>query len=122
MAKETVPADQGLLNAQLAEQLTERQKSLQIVKTTTSPSGQLLDWVPIESQVPGGKIATPPPLAAARVDPLQRKSRPVTFELDASTVERGGAGTVPVVRPDISRLSSSDRSQRLPCQAWRRTR
>jgi len=32
-----------------------------VVVTTTTPGGQTLDWIPIESQVKDRKIATPPP-------------------------------------------------------------
>jgi hypothetical protein len=37
----------------------ERRKRLNVVKTTTTPSGQILDWIPIESQFPGGKVPRP---------------------------------------------------------------
>jgi hypothetical protein len=53
--------DQSRLNPELVEWLEERQKSLKIVKTTTSRGGLLVDWVPLESQVDGGKIAMPRP-------------------------------------------------------------
>jgi Neprosin len=98
-------AKQDLLNPELVQWLTERQNSLHIVKTTSTPSGTLLDWVPIESQVPGGKIATPPPVPQERVDDPLRQARPVVFELDDPAVERGPSGTVPIVRPDLSRLN-----------------
>jgi surface antigen len=53
--------DQIQLNPELVDWLKARQASLKIVKTTTTPSGQTIDWVPIESQQPSGKIATAPP-------------------------------------------------------------
>jgi hypothetical protein len=95
------------LNPELAAWLKARQASLKIVKTTTTPSGKTIDWVPIESQQPAGEIATPPPAAALSEhaeDPRQ-PVKPVTFELDDPKVERGPAGTVPILRPDISRLT-----------------
>jgi Neprosin len=98
--------DQSKLNPELTDWLQTRQKSLTIVKTTTSPSGLTLDWVPIESQVPDGKIASAPP--APVVAQAQDKKRPVgsvTFELDDAAAERGPAGTVPLMRPDLSRLT-----------------
>ena len=98
-------AKQNLLNPELVQWLTERQNSLRIVKTTSTPSGMVLDWVPIESQVSGGKIATPPPAPQARVDAPLRQVKPLTFELDDPSVERGPSGTVPIVRPDLSRLN-----------------
>ncbi|MGH9404463.1 MAG: neprosin family prolyl endopeptidase [Terriglobia bacterium] len=95
--------DRTKLNPELANWLTTRQSSLKIVKTTTTPSGQTLDWIPIESQHPTGKIASPPAVSsmpAAAAD-AQRLARPVTLELEDSAVERGPAGTVPVVRPNL---------------------
>jgi len=34
---------------------------LDVIKTTKTPSGQILDWIKIESQLPTGKVASPPP-------------------------------------------------------------
>ena len=96
------------LNPELAAWLKARQASLKVVKTTTTPSGKTIDWVPIESQQPAGEIATPPPAAAAvyeHAEDLRQPVKPVTFELDDPKVERGPAGTVPILRPDISRLT-----------------
>jgi hypothetical protein len=50
--------DQNQLIPELVNWLKVRQASLKIVKTTATPSGQTIDWVPIESQHPSGKIAT----------------------------------------------------------------
>jgi hypothetical protein len=99
-------ANQTPLNPELVQWLNERQNSLHIVKTTRTPSGMVLDWVPIESQVAGGKIATPPPAQQARVDDESiRQARPIRFELDDPAVEPGPSGTVPIVRPDLSHLN-----------------
>ena len=32
-----------------------------MIKTTKTPSGQILDWIKIESQLPTGQVASPPP-------------------------------------------------------------
>jgi hypothetical protein len=64
--------EQHPLNPGLVDWLKGRQASLQIVKTTTTPSGQTIDWVPIESQNPSGKIATAPPAELARAGPAER--------------------------------------------------
>jgi hypothetical protein len=53
--------DQSQLNPELSTWLKARQSALKIVKTTVTPSGQTLDWIPIESQRPAGKIASAPP-------------------------------------------------------------
>jgi hypothetical protein len=103
-----MPIDQNQLNPELVNWLKVRQASLNIVKTTTTPSGQTIDWVPIESQHPSGKIATPPPAELARVRPAldpKRITKAASFELDDLAIERGPSGTVPILRPDIARLS-----------------
>jgi hypothetical protein len=102
-----VSIDQSNLNPELFNWLKSRQSALKIVKTTVTPSGQTLDWVPIESQVPTGKIAIPPPFDSmpARTIDARKPVLPASLELDDPRVERGPAGTVPVVRPDISRLT-----------------
>jgi hypothetical protein len=96
------------LNPELANWLETRQNTLKIVKTTTTPSGQTIDWIPIERQHPDGEVATPPPAEMAAVDQSQdpqQPASPVTFELGDPKVERGPAGAVPILRPDISRLT-----------------
>jgi Neprosin len=99
--------DQKKANPELAAWLEARQNALKIVKTTKTPSGQTVDWIPIESQVTRGKIASPPPahVLPARVEDKHRPVKPVSFDLDDLKVERGPAGTVPVVRPNISQLT-----------------
>ena len=96
---------QKALATDLSSWLEQRQSQLKIVKTTKSPTGQTLDWVPIESQAPGGKIAPPPPNHATRAL-VEDRTRPVkAAELefqDAAEALLGPAGTVPIVRPDLS--------------------
>jgi Neprosin len=95
--------DQNQLSPELSAWLKARQSALKIVKTTTTPSGQTLDWVPIDSQVPGGKIATPPSAAmSGRPVHPHRRVQPARFELDESRVEHGPPGTVPILRPNIT--------------------
>lgn len=111
----------------LVEWLKKRQASLKIVKTTTTPSGQTIDWVPIESQVPSGKIATAPPAELARGGhgareheghgyeghghhghghgAHERVAKTVSTELDDPSIECGPPGTVPILRPDIALMS-----------------
>jgi hypothetical protein len=95
------------LNPELHQWLDARQESLTIVKTTKTPSGHILDWVPVKSQVPGGKIAAPPParFLPSRTEDKHHPVKAVSFELDDPAVERGPKGTVPVLRPDLSRLT-----------------
>jgi hypothetical protein len=92
------------LNPEIAQWFQARQQRLKPVRTTRTPSGQTLDWIPIESQVPGGKIATPPPPYTIAFD---EKVRAIRFELDDPDVERGPAGTVPVLRKNLGALHAT---------------
>jgi Neprosin len=85
-----------------------RRSALEVVKTTRTPSGQLLDWIPRESQAPQGAIASPPPLTEAPEPGPGRGLEFARFELDDLRVERGPQGTVPVVRKDFSRIHATD--------------
>ena len=77
---------------------------LRIVKTTRTPSGQILDWVPIESQHPSGIIAHPPPESKRVISSKREKVHSARFELEDSAVERGPKGTVPILRKDLSKM------------------
>jgi hypothetical protein len=110
--EQDMPTNQIKLNPELENWFTSRQKALNVAKTTTTPTGQTIDWVPLASQVASGKLATPPPVAAPRTEALhaaekeaQQTVKPVSFELDDPKAERGPAGTVPVLRPDLSRFA-----------------
>lgn len=81
-----------------------RAARLKVVATTRTPSGQILDWVPIESQHPSGRIAKPPPDARVREEGGSRKVRFATFELEERDAKRGPEGTVPILRKDLSKL------------------
>lgn len=98
---------QPQLNRELYQWLEARQSTFHIVKTTTTPSGQVLDWVPIETQHPGGKVPTPPP-AVSLPARTTNEEKPVTaakLELEDLSIERGPEGTVPIARPDFSKLT-----------------
>jgi len=75
-----------------------------VLKTTRTPSGQVLDWVPIEAQQRQGKIASPPPARAQAPEPTRAAA---TFEMHDPNIERGPAGTVPILRRDFSRLGGT---------------
>lgn len=66
------------------------------VETTTTPSGQVLDWIEPESQVKNGQIAIPPWPPLARPDEIRGM-----FELEDLAVGRGGTGRVPILRKQI---------------------
>src|SRR5262249_27274438 len=75
-------------------------------------SGQELDWIPIESQAPDGRIASPPSENGLYLDDPKkladgREMRPhelTVFELQQKDAQFGPKGTDPVVRPDISKI------------------
>jgi hypothetical protein len=90
------------LNPEIATWFQDKQRRRKVVLTTTTPRGQTLDWIPIESQVPDGKIASPPP--APQALPPDNKSKPAEFELENPNAARGPAGTVPVVRKNLAAL------------------
>ncbi len=85
----------------LAAWMDRRQAQLKVAKTTTTPRGQVVDWVPIESQT-SGEIASPPSDSKKTdtSDP-KRASKRARFDIG----EPGPKGHVPVLRPDLSTLS-----------------
>lgn len=89
----------------LKEYFVERKSRMEIVATTKTVSGQILDWISIESQVSKGKIAQPPPLTELKsFSKDKRKIKFTTFELEHKDAKRGPSGTVPVLRKDISKI------------------
>ena len=95
------------VNRSVIEFFEHRRNRLAIVKTTRTPSGQVLDWIPIESQAPGDKIATPPPAVEKRRSchpAIDAISTDVSFELETFGADRGPEGTVPILRPRFSLL------------------
>jgi hypothetical protein len=72
-----------------------------VVARTTTPSGQEIDWIPVESQEGWSEVAEPP-----ETDPDERSSdpdrvaHPVPSDL-GQEAESAPAGTVPVVRRPI---------------------
>jgi Neprosin len=78
--------------------LKARHTGLKIVKTTETARGQILDWVPVESQTSDGTIATPPNIPTLGDLDASR------FEFGDPGFETGPAGTVPIVRPKSIRV------------------
>ena len=99
----------------IRQYLLDRQSRREVILTTQTRLGQSIDWVPAESLAPEGKIASPP--EADRLDlrmhqdPADGKEvRPaefVRFELEDERAERGPSGTVPIVRRDVDRITST---------------
>jgi hypothetical protein len=95
---------------QIHQYLSDRMARREVVARTRTRSGQELDWVPIESQTPDGRVAAPPsedgldlgePKRPAEGDEL-RPHELVQFELRRKDAEIGPKGTVPLVRRDPS--------------------
>jgi hypothetical protein len=84
-----------------------RHARLEIVCTTNTPLGQIIDWIPIGSQLKDGtQLAEAPPLGdLAFPDPTEGRDRWVRFELENPKVERGPEGTVPVLRKNLEGIS-----------------
>jgi hypothetical protein len=100
-----VPVEHEAYRAEITDYFTRRHARLQIVKTTRTPRGQVIDWIPIESQHPKGVIATPPPrhVAADAGTPEQQEVSAVA-ELERDKCERGPSGTVPIMRKKLDAL------------------
>jgi len=83
----------------------DRAAQLEVAATTRTPLGQILDWVPIDSQLRKGKIAEPPPRTELRDDMRgAHKVKLTTFELERPDAKRGPEGTVPILRKDLTKL------------------
>lgn len=69
--------------------------NMPVVKTTITGDGQLIDWVPVDAQVQGAAIASPPPPSMLKRSPTVQD----TALVDAvRPKDRGPAGTVPIPR------------------------
>src|SRR5262249_55959572 len=82
----------------------QRRKRLQVVATTQTRCGQIIDWIRRDSQHPSGTIATPPPMSAAPGSSEDRKIEHVRFELEDDPGSCGPKHTVPVLRKDLSTI------------------
>jgi hypothetical protein len=58
-----------------AQYFINKTAAFNIVKTTIQPDGQIIDWIPIESQ---GEVASPPPLPAPTFHPSHDTNAKVT--------------------------------------------
>jgi hypothetical protein len=98
-AEKISPAEVEARRQALRDYFAKRRARLPIVATTRTEKGQVIDWVPRDSQYPGLKVAAPP-----KTDPmpaLERKGERLSgFELARQPQARGPAGTVPILRRD----------------------
>lgn len=100
----------------------ERTKRRQVVATTVTKSGQTIDWIRAESQVPSGRLAVPPDVAPSPKDPgkpanpflevrvpLKWADLQARSELELDEKARGPKGTVPIVRFDVERYLTEEK-------------
>jgi hypothetical protein len=105
--KERPKPDLSMNQKEIREYFESRLASLDIIKTTKTPSGQTLDWIKMESQLPNGQIASPPPEIDKLVYARGRlKDQLAKFELEQSKlkVDQGPEGTVPILRKDLKAI------------------
>ena len=99
----------------------ERAARFTVVATTKTASGQVIDWIKPQAQVPDGKLATRPPGRAADIRKpeltfdsayldtplpkalreLNREEKSALTELQRDESARGPKGTVPIIRFDV---------------------
>jgi hypothetical protein len=103
-----VPAVELAASPEVSAWLEERQRALTITTSTRTPSGQTVDWVPIESQV-AGPIAEPPPAHEARAT---RDFRRPTEMAELEAHEPGPRDHVPILRPNLTNLRDLEHLRR----------
>jgi Neprosin len=97
---------------QIHQYLRDRADRRDVIARTRTESGQELDWIPIDSQTPDGRIASPPSEDGLYLDDPRKPAeghemRPhelTVFELQRKGAECGPKGTVPLVRRDFSQI------------------
>ncbi len=100
------PADR-IASPEVRAYLANRLQELQVVASTVTRRGQAYDWIDPQTQVPGGVIASPPPL-----DPRPGAGTPgdactptlARGELEEEPDALGPPGTVPVLHIDPDRI------------------
>src|SRR6266849_5565128 len=74
----------------LSNYFRRRSDRLEVVSTTRTPKGQIIDWVPIDKQRPGGRIAVPPPVPKLHFESSGKRNESfVKFELELNGAARG---------------------------------
>lgn len=75
-----------------------RRDGLEIVSTTAHSDGSVIDWIPLHSQVAGGKIASPPPIPPDTPSMANQSTLQPYSMLQSQGAEQGPEGTVPILR------------------------
>jgi hypothetical protein len=109
-----VIVDERKYEEQIRSYFENRLARLEIKKTTETPHGQIIDWIPIESQLErGAKVAAPPPGGYSFPTSKERTDKLGHFELEDSKIERGPVGTVPVLRQNLDNVRFSQPLKKL---------
>ena len=107
--------------ARIVDFFAKRQGRFEVVATTTTESGQIIDWIRPESQTPDGALATAPPTEKMAIDrpsdaslnyyldsplpkklaELRRDDLSAATEVQRDSKAQGPRGTVPIVRFDV---------------------
>ncbi|KAI0154162.1 hypothetical protein GGR57DRAFT_118064 [Xylariaceae sp. FL1272] len=101
----------AFLQTTSAVPLSPRGDGLEVVDTTTTPDGQVIDWVVPSSQL-NGNIASPPP-APPKTKRTVLPSEPLLRKVLANQGTQGPNGTVPIPRKSGTTLAK----KRLPTAA-----
>ena len=87
---------------EIHQYLADRYARRSVVARTVTASGQMLDWVPSESQLRSGVVADPPEEDRPfECHDGERRAMQTAFELQHERAERGPRGTVPLVHKAI---------------------
>ena len=90
---------------EIRDYLSGRYARREVVTRTKTSGGLELDWVPVESQLRGAKLAQPPDESRpTEPDQGERRAEFCRFELQQEGAELGPDGTVPLLRTPIDRI------------------
>ncbi len=116
------PGERQRRSERIRAYFQDRTNQKTVVATTRTESGQIIDWIRPESQLPAGQKLGPAPQLGRVKTPLQYTTRISTFgkspssgdrsaktEVQAQPRTRGPKGTVPVVRFDLETYLKNER-------------
>ncbi|KAI8630443.1 hypothetical protein F5Y19DRAFT_46744 [Xylariaceae sp. FL1651] len=98
----------AMLQSSSAAPVNARSDKLDVVTTTTTTDGQVIDWVVPESQT-GSNLASPPPAPSSKRG-VNSKQPTIEAILGNDSARQGPNGTVPIARPS----GATKATKRLP--------
>jgi Neprosin len=105
-------------NSTIEKWLDGRRSQLKVAKTSTTPHGHIVNWVPLESQSKD-RIATPP--GDSKSSGGQEPKTP-TKHITLDEPEPGPEGHVPIFLPDLSKISKTTTLQNFLNKGRRRAK